>query len=97
MSSRELKRLNHYPELRTDNGINAIIQFIANGNLPAGLNARQIARYNQKFGAGSGFVVRNHNQDLFYNPNENIDLEVVRPNQRQARIQLIYNDIQRGM
>lgn len=97
MSSRELKRLNHYPEFRTNAGINSIIHFIVNGVFPAGLNARQTARYNQKFGAGSGFVVRHHNQDLFYNPNVNIDLEVVRPNLRQARIQAIYNDIQRGL
>jgi hypothetical protein len=97
MTTRELKRLNHYPEFRTDIGINAIIQFIVNGVVPAGLNARQTARYNQKFGPASGFVVRHHNQDLFYNPNANIDLEVVRPNQRQARIQAVYNNIQRGL
>ena len=97
MTSRELKRLNHYPEFSTDAGINSIISFIANGVLPAGFNARQTARYNQKFGAGSGFVVRNQNQDLFYNPNPNINLEVVRPNQIQGRIQQVYNDVQRGL
>ena len=99
MSSQELKKLNHYPEFRTNNGINDIITFIANGNLPNGLNPRQTARYNIKFGVNSGFVVRNHNgqQTLFYNPNANIDLEVVRPNQRQQFIQQIYNDVQRGL
>jgi len=42
-------------------------------------------------------VVRNNNQELHYNPNANIDLEVVRPNQRQQKIQAIYNDIRRGL
>ena len=69
MSSTQLKRLNHYQEFRTNIGINNIINFIANGIPPAGLNARQLQRYNQKFGAGSGFVIRNNNQDLYYNPN----------------------------
>ena len=42
-------------------------------------------------------MVRNNNQSLFYNPNANIDLEVVKPTQRQARIQAVYNDVQRGL
>ena len=97
MTSRELKKLNHYPEFSTNAGINEIIDFIANGVFPEGLNTRQRTRYNVKFGAGSGFVVRNNNQTLHYNPNANIDLEVVRPNQRQQRIQAVYNDIRRGL
>ena len=55
MSSTELKRLNHYPEFQTNAGINNIINFIANGIPPAGMNARQLARYNQKFGVGSDY------------------------------------------
>jgi hypothetical protein len=99
MTSRELKRLNHYPEFKTNNGIDSIINFIQNGINPANLNARQIARFNTKFGAGSGFVVNvvNGNHTLFYNPNANINLEVVRPTQRDNVIQSIYDDIQRGL
>jgi hypothetical protein len=97
MTSRELKRLNHYPEFRTNAGITNIIDFISEGVFPQGLNTRQRTRYNAKFGAGSGFVVRNNNQTLHYNPNANIDLEVVKPNQRQQRIQAVYNDIRRGL
>ena len=96
MTSTQLKRLNHYPEFRNDNSIDGIIQFITNGIIPAGLNVRQTERFNEKFGANSGFVVRNGNR-LFYNPNPNIDLEVIRPNDRMARIQAVYDDIQRGL
>jgi len=96
MTSTQLKRLNHYPEFRNDNSIGGIIQFITNGIIPAGLNVRQTERFNEKFGANSGFVVRNGNR-LFYNPNPNIDLEVIRPNDRMARIQAVYDDIQRGL
>ena len=58
-ATQELNRLNHYPEFTTNAGINAVIEFINDGALPAGLNARQSARYQQKFGAGSGFEVAN--------------------------------------
>ena len=97
MISSELKKLNNYPEFGTAAGINAIIQFITAGNFPAGLNARQQIRYNQKFGVGSGFVSRNHNTELWYNPNANINLEVVPPNLRANRILAVYNDIRRGL
>ena len=97
MTSRELKRLNNYPEFRTDGDIDDIINFVANNVFPAGLNARQTARYNRKFGAGSGFVVRNNNTRLFYNPNPDIDIEVIKPTNRQARIQAVFNDVRRGL
>ena len=97
MSSTRLRTLNSYPEFRTNASINGIINFIVNGIPPAGLNARQLQRYNQKFGVNSGFVTRNNNQDLFYNPNANINLEVVRPVDRQNAIQQIYDDPQQGL
>jgi len=98
MTSRQLKKINNYPEFKTGAGIDSIINFIANGVLPPGLNPRQQARYNQKFGAGSGFVVRGlaPNQDLFYNPNANINLEVVYPVNQQAAIQGVYDDPAQG-
>ena len=95
MATQELNRLNHYPEFTTNAGIQNIIHFINNNQLPAGLNARQSARFQQKFGAGSGFVVI-HGR-LHYNPNAQINLEVVSPNQRQQKIQQIYDDPQRGL
>lgn len=95
MTTRELKKLNNYQEFKTDEGINNIIQFIQRGIFPNNLNERQIDRYDEKFGARSSFVVRN--QILFYNPNALINLEVVRPNQRQIKTQEVYDDITRGL
>lgn len=93
--TQELNRLNHYPDFANNNGINIAIDFIQHDNLPPGFDARQTARMHVKFGAGSGFVVR-HGR-LYYNPNANINLEVVRPAQRNARIQEIYDDPTRGL
>jgi len=95
MTSTQLKRLNNYPEFRTDAGINDIINFIRNGNHPPNLNQRQTNRYDEKYGPNSGFVIINDR--LHYRPNNEINLEVVRPNQRLNRIQLVYNDITRGI
>ena len=61
------------------------------------MNQRRLLRYHEKFGYASGFEVRNNNETLFYNPNNNITLEVVLPSERQAKIQVVYDDIQRGL
>ena len=57
MTSRELKKLKHYPEFRIDAGINEIIDFIIHVGFTEGLNTRQGRIYNAKFGEGSDFVV----------------------------------------
>ena len=95
----ELKKLNHYVEFRTNAGIDDVIHFLNTGVVPGGMNARQTATYNRKFGPGTGFVVRvvAGNNELFYNPNANYNLEVVRPGNHLARLQLIYNDNSRGL
>jgi hypothetical protein len=46
--------------------------------MPPGLNEQQSHRLQEKFGAESGFAV--HDRDLYYNPNNNINLDVVRLN-----------------
>jgi hypothetical protein len=103
MATTRLKSLNKYPEFRTNAGIDSVILYLNTAAVPAALNARQIVRWLEKFDpATSGFVVRNVNgtQELFYNTQNvlsPIDLEVVRPQHRQARIQLVYDDIRRGM
>ena len=97
MTSQNLKRLNHYPEFRTDAGITQIIDFIANDVDPQGLNERQLERYQEKFGNASGFQVTLDDQHLFYHPNANIDLEVVKPDERQEKMELVFDDIQRGL
>jgi hypothetical protein len=102
MTTRELKRLNHYPEFKTDAGIDAILDFKRTGNTPQGLNSRQATRYRKKYGNESGFVVENN--ALFYrpvlpnrNPDLEIHLEVVKPSQREVKIKEIYEDVRRGL
>jgi len=95
MTTTQLKTFNHYIEFRTNQGINEVINFIQQGVIPPGLNARQTNRFNQKFGPNSGFVVIQNR--LHYNPNPQINLEVVRPQMRLNRIQSVYNDISRGI
>ncbi len=43
MTTNELKKLNHYPEFRTDAGIDKVINFLNTGVLLPGMNARQTA------------------------------------------------------
>ena len=56
--SKELKKINAYREFRTVAGINDIIIYLQTGNIPAGLNQRQTARYIEKYNQ-TGFIVRN--------------------------------------
>ena len=99
MTTNELKKLNHYPEFRTDARIDEVINFLNTDVLLPGMNARQTAAWNAKFGPGSGFIVRAiaGNNQLFYNPNANFDLEVARPGNKVNRMNLIYNNLQRGL
>ena len=99
MASKELKKLNAYPEFRTVAGINAIIVYLQTGVLPP-LNHRQTLAYLRKYNQ-TGFVVRmiNNVATLFYHPNTIIDSEVCLPivANQQAAIQGVYNDIQTGL
>ena len=74
MATQEIKRINAYKMTNAD--INDAIAFINSGYVlfPAGMNARQRARMNQKFGAGTGFIVGGG--ELRYNPNPNINVPV---------------------
>ena len=88
MATQEIKRINAYK--MTNNDINDAIAFINSAYVlfPAGMNARQRARFNQKFGAGTGFIVANG--ELTYNPNPNINVPVARPAQIPNILQNIY-------
>ena len=104
MTTRELKKLNKYPEFESNSGIDGIIDFIASdyNDYPERLTTRrQKNRYFEKFGAESYFEVRNVNgvPTLFYHPVARINLEVARPSQREreAIMQRIYNDPVRGL
>ena len=95
MATQELKRINAYRMTNAD--INDAIAFINSGYLifPAGLNARQRANFNRKFGAASGFIVAGG--ELRYNPNANINVPVARPANRLAILQNIYNLANEGL
>lgn len=99
--SAELRKLNNYPEFRTRVGINEVMRFIqSNENnrvFPNGINSNRLRqRYIQKFWGNSGFVVQN--ATLFYiKPGLSIRLEVVYPDQRQQKIQSVYDDATRGL
>ena len=96
MTTENLIRFNHYDFSNV--GIDNAINFINWGVVPPGLDARQDAAFQTKFGPHTGFISRvvHGHAELFYNPNPNFNLEVVRPNNTQARIQLIYNDPRQG-
>jgi len=69
--------------------INETIAFINSGYvLFPPMNARQRARFNQKFGLGTGFIVAGG--ELRYNPNPNINLPIARPLQVQNVLRNIY-------
>jgi len=104
MTSLELRKINNYPEWNTEAGINSVINFIQNQELPEELNARQQRRFEEKFGNGNWVVENIENERfLFYNPpildennqivNENrrIKLQVVRPNEHNAKLTEVYN------
>ena len=104
MTTRELKKLNKYPEFETNAGIDGIIDFITSdyNDYPDRLiTQRQRNRYFEKFGAQSHFEVRNVNDEptLFYHPAAQINLAVARPSQREreTKMQQIYNDPARGL
>ena len=81
MATQAVKQINAYRMTNAD--INDAIAFINSGYVlfPPAMNARQRARMNQKFGAGTGFVVGGG--QLRYNPNPNINLPLARPAQIQ--------------
>ena len=93
MTTRELKKLNKYPEFENNSDIDEIIDFIASdyNDYPERLiTQRQRNRYFEKFGAESHFEVRNVNgaPTLFYNPVAQINLEVARPSQRERETKM---------
>lgn len=108
MTSIDLRKINLYPEFRTQNGINSVIDYVRDravggaGVFPAGINPRQRLRFIEKFGNGNWRVVANR---LFYTPPVNgggaqrINLEVVQPLdvRKNQAMTTIYNDFRRGV
>ena len=88
-----VKQINNYPELRTNAGINRIINYKNTNVVPAG--TQNIARYVQKYGPNTGFNVINN--DLFFQLNPTTNLQVCRPTERDQVLQAIYDDEEKGL
>ena len=101
--ARDLKRINAYPEFRTAAGIDGVRAAVVAGNPPPGTPIQQ-ARFAAKF-LNPSWVVTNipaapagHGANrLRYRPAAGIDLLVVYPDEKQACMALVYNDIRRGL
>lgn len=88
-----IRQINNYPELRTDIGVERIIQYLNTGVIHPAIQNQN--RYIQKYGPGSGFVLNGN--DLFFNPNNNVNLQVVKPMHREDKMRLVYDDEERGL
>jgi hypothetical protein len=94
--SRALKKLNHYPEFKTEEGIQSVIQFIESGTYPP-LNRRQGNAFHTRY--SKDFIVKPKNRKLvlYYRPNPDIFIEVVNPNEKESKIKEIYDNIKLGL
>jgi transcriptional regulator of heat shock response len=97
-TTHRLHILNQYFEFRNDNDIDEIINFINSNyqNYPANLiHHGQRLRYNEKFGANSGFQVENNNVLVYFPvPNQQARLIVSRVAEREQNMIDIFNDNQ---
>ena len=85
--------LNRLPEFKTREGIQGIIRFLQNGELPATANtAWKKRRYKQRFGDGSGFHIRDGN---LFNGEREVIVPVIAA--RTHAVQRIYNDEKKGL
>lgn len=99
--------LNQLPEFKSSMGIKNVIQYIDSEykRIPAEYDtpAKQ-KRFEEKFGLNSGFDLRKRGNysrkvTLIYrvNNDNNVELEVVEPEQRMEKIKTIYDDIDKGL
>jgi len=98
--SKKLKQLNHYLEFKTEEGITSVIKFIRSDykTFPAGLNQRQGNTYYTRY-SNPDFIVKPKNRKLvlYYRPNPDIFIEVIRPEEKQKKIKEIYDDLKLGL
>lgn len=86
--------VNRYPEFESREGIEGIIHFLRDGQLPHNANTEwKKRRYRKRFGQGSGFNIREGHK-LFYG-----NREVVLPtiDSRRLALKAIYDDEKRGL
>ena len=103
MYSTQLRKLSLYPEFKTNEGIDGVINYLTSiqkGFEPVykrTLNTRQMNRYDEKFSKDFSTL----NNELFYTPRINNDkndkfsltMLVVRPEDRDKVLDSIYNVI----
>lgn len=104
-----LKKIQEYPELKTNNGIHDVIRYVNTRNAhmplvyPPGLNDRQRNRFDSKF--GNDDWATQHPNRLFYRPvvhppqvpSYRLNLEIVYPARKQEKLREIYDDDRRGL
>jgi hypothetical protein len=97
--SSKVRQLNNYPEFKTDNSLQILIQILKTGSLPE--DKKQHKRFIDKF---KDFSVENG--DLYYSPKrkndddtylQNINLKVIKPSEREDVLKSIYNNPSRGL
>ena len=108
LQSNDVKRLNAYPEFKTDQGIDGVIAYLnskVNNDdpliYPANINSRQRKRYDEKY--RNNFIVVDN--EIKYEPPQHngdvnavkISLLVVRPEMKQAKLKALYLNIKLGM
>jgi hypothetical protein len=95
----EIKKLNAYPDFRTDEGIRTVMRYVNNHNNLPNLPPRQLNRFIQKF--NDDWIVEGTH--LYYSPTTNgevvnrIKLLVVPPNDRDEILAELYDDETKGL
>ena len=99
MSSLIFKKLNAYPEWKSKQSIEEVIDYVRSEEVPKNLNARQTRRFKEKF--NDDFVVETGK--LFYKPKTEdgdfrITLEIVEPTKeaRESKLREIFEDETKG-
>jgi transposase InsO family protein len=92
MTSVELRSLGHYPELKTDDGIDGIIAYKQTLAFPANIiTANQRFRYVKKYQHFVVIPVAGLPDHLQYEPRAGVHLLVIRPDDRTAALDRTYN------
>ena len=94
MSSVFHKNISQFKELQSKDGINNVKQYIKNQTLPSTYNSRNLLDFKKKY-YDTGFVVRDN--DLYYNPSSRVNLYVVPPEEREDKLQELYDDPEIGV
>ena len=89
MTSTELKKIQAWKDLKTDDGINNVIQYIETGIKPPQVRASFALRYSNNFTV--------HDGELYYEPSDRIKMRVLRPAEYDQVLQDTYNDVEKSL